>query len=163
MAKLTVTGLDIYLTNMQNLNKEMRAINRGALGEGAHVAAEKVREALEGLPIRPDKYTGDMHEHKFYGVTSEELIQILDNFGIARFQDSGGAWNTSVGFTGYVNTPSAKWGDKIPTGLLVQAVEYGTEFRRPAHILAKAAKVSESEIRSAMEKYIEQKVNEIMN
>lgn len=163
MAKISVMGLDIHLANLQKLNTEQRTINRGALGEGAKVAAEKVRDALEMLPIRPDKYTGRQHSERLYGVTENEYTQILDNFGIARFQDSGGAWNTSIGFKGYVNTPSARFRDQVPTGLLVQAVEYGTEFRKPLHMLAKAAKANESEIREAMQKYIEDKTNEIMN
>lgn len=161
MARIKVAGLDIYLANMQKMSEEMRNINKGALGEGAKVAAEKIREALETLPIRPDKMTGSQHSQRLYGVTESEYIQILDNFGIARFRDSGGAWNTSIGFTGYVNTPSAKFHDKVPTGLLVQAVEYGTKFRKPVHMLNKAAKVSEAEITAAMQKYIEEQINKI--
>lgn len=162
MAKVQVFGMDIFLANMQKMSTEARNINKGALGEGAKVAAEKLRDAIEMLPIRPDKYTGRQHTERFYGVTESEYIQILDNFGIARFQDSGGAWNTSIGFTGYVNTPSAKFNDHVPTGLLVQAVEYGTEFRKPVHLLNKATRNAESEIRDAMQKYIDDKVQQIM-
>lgn len=163
MAKATVIGFDVFLADLRKLDVETRSIFRGALGEGAKVAAEKVRDALEGLPIRPEKMTGPLHETRLYGVTEREYIQILDNFGIARFRDSGGAYNTSIGFRGYVNTPSARFGDKVPTGLLVQAVEYGTEFRRPVHMLNKAAKASEAEIRAAMQRYIDEHINKIMN
>lgn len=163
MAKITVTGMDIYLANMQKMTQEVRNINKGALYEGAKMAADKVREALEMLPIRPDRYTGRQHSERFYGVTESEYIQILDNFGISRHRDSGGSWNTSIGFKGTVHTPSAKFHDEVPTGLLVQAVEYGTEFRKPLHILSKAAKANESEIREAMQKYIEDETNKIMN
>lgn len=162
MAKVQVFGMEVFLANMQKMNQEARNINKGALGEGAKVAAEKLRDALEMLPIRPDKYTGRQHTERFYGVTESEYIQILDNFGIAKHQDSGGAWNTSVGFTGYVKTPSAKFNDQVPTGLLVQAVEYGTEFRKPVHMLNKAVKAAESEIQTAMQQYIDDKVKQIM-
>lgn len=162
MAKVQVFGMEVFLANMQKMSEEARNINKGALGEGAKVAAEKLRDALELLPIRPDKYTGRQHSERLYGVTESEYIQILDNFGIARFQDSGGAWNTSIGFKGYVRTPSAKFNDQVPTGLLVQAVEYGTEFRKPVHMLSKAVKVSESEIQAAMQQYIDDKVKQIM-
>lgn len=162
MAKVTVFGMEVFLANMQKMNTEARNINKGALGEGAKVAAETLRDAIEMLPIRPDKYTGDQHSNKFYGVTEAEYAQILNNFGIAKFRDSGGAYNTSIGFTGYVHTPSARFNDQVPTGLLVQAVEYGTEFRRPAHVLSKAVKASESDIQGAMQKYIDDKVQQIM-
>ena len=163
MAKVEVFGMEVFLANMQKMDAEARNINKGALGEGAKVAAEKLRYALEMLPIRPAKATGEAHNHKLYGVTEAEYAQILNNFGIARFQDSGGAWNTSIGFTGYVHTPSAKFNDQVPTGLLVQAVEYGTEFRKPVHLLNKSIKSAESSIQDAMQKYIDDKVNEIMN
>lgn len=162
MAKVQVFGMEVFLANMQKMNEEARNINKGALGEGAKVAAEKLRDALELLPIRPDKYTGRQHSERLYGVTESEYIQILDNFGIAKHQDSGGAWNTSVGFTGYVRTPSAKFNDQVPTGLLVQAVEYGTEFRKPVHMLNKATREAESEIQAAMQQYIDDKVKQIM-
>ena len=163
MAKVQVFGMEVFLANMQKMSEEARNINKGALGEGAKVAAEKLRDALEMLPIRSDKATGDAHNHKLYGVTEAEYAQILNNFGIARFQDSGGAWNTSIGFTGYVHTPSAKFNDHVPTGLLVQAVEYGTEFRKPVHLLNKSVRAAESDIQAAMQKYIDDKVNEITN
>lgn len=163
MAKISILGMDVFLGNLSNLNQELRNINKGALGEGAKVAAEELRNAIEMLPIRPDKYTGRQHTERLYGVTESEYAQILNNFGIAHFKDSGGAWNTSVGFHGMVHTPSAMFKDEVPTGMLVQAVEYGTEFRKPVHILSRAAKAAQEVVAERAQKYIDDKVNQIMN
>ena len=76
---------------------------------------------------------------------------------------SGGAWNTSIGFKGYVHTPSAKFNDQVPTGLLVQAVEYGTEFRKPLHMIAKAAKNVQESVAEHVQEYIDEQTSKIMN
>lgn len=163
MAKISIVGMDVFLGNLSEMTKEIRNINKGALGEGAKVAAESMRDALENLPIRPNKYTGRQHSERLYGVTESEYAQILNNFGIARFKDSGGAWNTSIGFKGYVHTPSAKFNDQVPTGLLVQAVEYGTEFRKPLHMIAKAAKNVQESVAEHVQEYIDEQTSKIMN
>lgn len=163
MAKISIVGMDVFLGNLSKMTKEIRNINKGALGEGAKVAAESMRDALENLPIRPNKYTGRQHSERLYGVTESEYAQILNNFGIARFKDSGGAWNTSIGFKGYVHTPSAKFNDQVPTGLLVQAVEYGTEFRKPLHMIANAVKNVQESVAEHVQEYIDEQTSKIMN
>ena len=162
MAKISIIGMDVHLDNLSYLNQELRNINKGALGEGAKVAAEEMREALENLPIRSDNYLGRKHTERLYGVSEKEYVQILNNFGIARFKDSGGAWDTSIGFKGYVNTPSPAWHDMVPTGMLVQAVEYGTEFRKPLHMLSRAAKTVQQSVAERVQKYIDEHVEQIM-
>lgn len=167
MANISVAGLDIYLANMQKMSNAARGINRGALGEGAKVAAEEMRNVLEGLPIRPEHPSTGEHDKALYGVTSSELTQILDNFGITRFRDSGGGWNTSIGVTGYVNTHSPAWGNQVPTKLLLAAVENGTvddngaQFRKPCHVLKKAQGQLKGEVTAAMQRYIDQAVKKL--
>lgn len=156
MAKLTVVGLDMYLNNLRNMNNELRNINKGALGEGAKVAAETIRDALDTLPIRPEDAK---HDRAYYGVTESEFAQITNNFGIARFKNASGGWNTSVGFHGMVHTE----GQEVPTGMLMQAVEHGTKFRRPTRIISRAVNSVKTTVPAAMQEYIDEKVNKIMN
>ncbi len=159
MAKSKVTGLDVFVNQMTQLNADADKINRGALGEGAKLAALKMKAAIEALPVREDK---PEHGRRLYGVTRSEKAQILNNFGIARFRGADGGWNTSIGFTGYVNTPSPKFNDHVPTGMLVQCVNYGTQFRRATHTLDKADKDITYSVSEAMQKYIEDKTKEII-
>lgn len=166
MAKIKVDGMDIFLANLQKMSNSARAINRGALGEGANMAAEEMRNALEQLPIRPENPEDD---RALYGVTANELVQILDNFGITRFREGNGGWNTSIGVTGYVNTHSPVWGDKVPTKLLLAAVENGAvgengaQFRKPCHVLRKAQSTIRASVTDVMQKYLDQATQKIMN
>lgn len=158
MAKISVKGLDTFTTQLTKLANEADKINRGALGEGAGLVADKVKEALESLPVRDDS----THPHRLYGATASEKSQIVSNFGITRFKNSGGKTETNVGFTGYVNTPSKRFGDQVPTGMLMQCIEYGTAFRTGTHTVNKAIKAVKGEVSAKMQEYIEDKVNKIM-
>lgn len=159
MAKLKVTGLDMYAKQLSKLANEAEKINRGALGEGAGMVAEKIGAAIESLPVRPDK---PKDNHKLYGVTADEKSQIIDNFGIARFRSKGGGIDTSIGFTGYVDTPSAKFNDHVPTGMLVQCVEYGTDFRQGTRTISKAINAVKKDIPKAIQDYIDKETQKIM-
>ena len=163
MAKIEVAGLDEFMSDLKKLKDEVRNINKGALGEGAKVAAERFGEALESLPIRPDKLTGKQHSERLYGVTESEHAQLMESFGIARFQQSGGGWNTSVNVSGYIDTPSPTYGNQVPARLLLAAVENGTEFRRPAHVMGKVTRGLKGEVEAAMQDYIDKKTKEIIS
>lgn len=163
MARLNIEGLDIFLADLRKMSTEVRNINKGALGEGAKVAVERFGEALESLPIRPDKTTGRQHNEKLYGVTESEYAQILNNYGIARFKNSSGGYQTSIGVKGYINTPSAMFNDQVPTKLLLAAVDNGTEFRKPTHVLSKVSRGLKAEVEEAMQKYIDDKIKDIIS
>lgn len=159
MAKLSATGLDTFTTQLTKLANEANKINRGALGEGAGFVADQIGQAIDSIPVRDES----THPHKLYGATASELSQIKANFGIAKFREGGGKTETSIGFTGYVNTPSAKFNDHVPTGMLVQCIEYGTSFRTPTHSLSKAINSVKSAVQPKMQDYIDKKVKEIMD
>lgn len=162
MAKCTVFGIEQFYKNMQTLDKETRNIVKGGLAEGAGYAADELRDALDTLPIRPDKYEKRQHSQKLRGVTESEFAQITNNFGIAHFKESGGSWNTSVGFHGTVHTPSPMFNDEVPTGMLVQCVEYGTEFRQGVHLLSKAINKSKDTVAQKIQDYIDKETEKIL-
>lgn len=158
MAKMTVTGIDTFTSQLTRLAQEADKINRGALGEGAGYVADQIGQAIDSIPVRDES----THPHKLYGATESELSQIKNNFGIAKFRSSGGKTETSIGFTGYVDTPSAKFNDHIPTGMLVQCIEYGTEFRQPTHTLSRAIKAVKGQAPQKMQDYMDKEVGKIM-
>lgn len=158
MAKMTVKGLDVYNAQLKKLAAQAEKINRGALGEGAGYVADEIKSALDSMPLRPDS----THPHKLYGATESEKEQIIDNFGIARFRTSGGGINTSVGFHGYVDTPSERFGDRVPTGMLVQCINYGTAFRVGTHTVDKAISAVKKSVSEKMQNYIDKETEKIM-
>lgn len=159
MAKISTTGIDTFTSQLTRLGSEAEKINRGALGEGAGLVADKIGEALQSLPVRDDS----THPLRLFGATSSEKEQIISNFGIARFKNTGGRVETSIGFTGYVETPSARFNNNIPTGMLMQCIEYGTSFRQGTHTVSKAVNSVKDAAIQKMQDYIDTEVNKIMN
>lgn len=52
MAKLTFTGLDGYIAQLEKLRQSAGGITKKALYEGAGVTADEIRSAVEALPNR---------------------------------------------------------------------------------------------------------------
>ena len=50
MAKLTFTGLDGYIAQLEKLRQSADGITKKALYEGAGVTADEIRSAVEALP-----------------------------------------------------------------------------------------------------------------
>ncbi len=154
-----IIGLDSFTQQFEQLANDIRKINRGALGEAAGFVANEMKAALEGMPVRDDS----THPHRLYGATASEKAQIIQNFGISHFRGGDDAFSTSIGFTGYVDTPSRKFNDHVPTGMLVQCIEYGTSFRKGTHTLSNTIQRLRNEATQKAQDYIDKKVKEIMN
>lgn len=162
MATLKTTGIDIFSKQLNKLANEITKINRGALGNAAGYVADEIDKALEAMPTHSEGYSYAAPAVKRYGATESEKQQIIENFGIARFKTSGGSTETSIGFTGYVNTKSKQFNDRVPTGMLMQCINYGTEFRQGTHTIDKAIKSAQAQVETKVQEYIDKEVNNIM-
>ena len=160
MATIKTSGIEIFSKQLETLSKEISNINSMALYDGAGVVADAIGNALKGLPVRGDEEWGSS-KWKLYGATESEKQQLAENFGISRFQKGFGSVQTSVGFTGYVNTPSSRFNNQVPTGMLMQCIEYGTEFRWGTHTVTAAINKCRSKAEAAMKGRVEKEINEL--
>lgn len=160
MAKVTVQGLGTYMQQLNKLAADTRKINRGALGDAAEFVADRMKTALEGMPTYEDWYGTE--QYPIVGATESEKEQIISNFGISKFREDGGKTNTSIGFTGYVNTPSTRFGDQVPTGMLMQCINYGTEFRTGTHTIDHATRGIKGEVEKIIQEHIDDEVSKIV-
>lgn len=133
-----IQGMGAFTSKFEGLSKDIAHINNMALYEAAGYVANEIGKALQSLPTYDDWY--GTTNYPLYGATPSEKAQIIENFGIASFRTTEDGSQTSIGFTGYVNTPSTKFGNKVPTGMLMQCIEYGTRFRKGTHTIARAEK-----------------------
>ena len=162
MATMKVEGLDIFHKQFEKLTKEVSNINSMALYDAAGVVADELEAAMDKLPVRADGEYGTA-QHKLYGATQSEKNQLIDALGVARFRKTGDSKDTSIGFHGYVSTPSKKYGDQVPAGMLMQCIEYGTKFRQGTHTLTSAMKSCKSKAEKAFQERLDQEVNKIMD
>lgn len=162
MGKVTVQGMGIFNEKLNLLASDIRHINNMALYSAAEVVANAVGDALQSLPVRSEKEYGT-DKHKLYGATASEKAQIIQNFGVATFKQTENGSQTSIGFTGYVNTPSTKFNDRVPTGMLMQCIEYGTSFRRGTHTVNNAINTAKASAVEKAQKRLESEVKKIMD
>lgn len=165
MARLKFSGLDEQISKLNKTMDSMSEIASKCLYKGAGSVAESVGKALDGIPVETrttrngNPYFGTS-DHPIVGCTQSEKDQIKEYFGVAKFKKSHDAVQTSVGFTGYVSEPyETKYGQGVPTGMLVQAIEDGTEFRKAYHGIRKAIKNSDAE--DAMQEQLNTEIDSI--
>lgn len=162
MAKVTIQGMGTFNNKLDLLARDIEHINNLALYSAAELAAQAMSEALQALPVRDDDEWGT-EQRPLYGATASEKEQIIANFGVAKFRHSTNGSQTSIGFHGYVETPSTRFNDQVPTGMLMQCIEYGTRFRHGTHTVSNATKkVKDAAIEKAQER-IDQEVKKIMD
>lgn len=157
-----VIGMDVFTTQLNQLTVDVQKICRGALGEAAGYVADSIGNALEAMPTHTEGYSYAAPDTKRTGATESEKRQIINNFGIARFEEGGGKIRTSIGFTGYVTTPSKRFNNNVPTGLLMQAINYGTNFRNATHTVDRAIRSTKDEAPVKAQAYIDKVVKNIM-
>lgn len=157
-----VIGIGTFTTKLGQLTNDITKVTRGALGEAAGFVADEVKNALEAMPTHTEGYSYAAPDVKRYGATESEKKQIIANFGISTFTDKGDSIGTSVGFTGYVHTKSKRFNDEVPTGMLMQCINYGTEFRHGTHTIDKAIKSVRAQAEAKAQDYIDKETNKIM-
>lgn len=161
MAKISAQGLSTFQSNLELLAKEVANINKQALYKASGHVADGVRAAIEAMPTASDNFFPN-EKAKAYGPTESEKKQILANYGIAKFKHEGGNTYTKLGFSGYVSTPSKRFGNNVPTGMLMQCIEYGTPFRQATHTVTNAVKSLKDNVPKVIEDTITEEINKIM-
>ena len=160
MAKIEIVGMGTFNNKLDELVSEISHINNMALYDAAGVAAQKIASALQSMPTHAEGEWGTA-ENPLYGATESEKQQLIQNFGISTFRKSDGRVDTSIGFTGYVNTKSKRFNNKIPAGMLMQCIEYGTQFRRGTHTISKAIRQAKEAVAQAAQDRIDQEVQKL--
>lgn len=161
MATINVEGIDIFSKQLERLSKEIASINSMSQYDGAGVVADEMATALKGLPVRGDEEYGTS-KYKLYGATESEKRQLMEHFGISRFRKGDGTVETSVGFTGYVSTPSSRFSDQVPAGMLMQCIEYGTAFRQGTYTMTAAMKTCKTKAEKAIQERLDKEIDKIM-
>lgn len=129
-------GLENLTKQLDQLAAKSRSISRAALGEAAGVTIQEVKKAIQTLPVEKSRF--GTPEKPLTGVTARQKADLLNSVGIARFRDSGGTVNTSIGFDGYGSTKTKKYPGGVPNAMLARSIESGTSFRKKTPFMRKA-------------------------
>ena len=162
MAKLTFTGLDGYIAQLEKLRQSADGITKKALYEGAGVTADEIRSAVEALPTDNDRSAG----HYLKGITDEQkadIFSVLEQFSIAPLvQSEGDRIDTLVGFTGYSDIQTPKYPQGQPLALIARIAESGTSFSQKTPFVRKALKTAKPKAETEMKKVFETEIKRTM-
>lgn len=163
MAKITFPGMRSYSDKIHTLGKNTVPIIKAAVYEGAKVVADSVKGNLAALDtIRDFHGIQKFRKNEPGELTESQKEGLLASFGLAGMENDGGFINTKLGFDGYNEMFTNQYPFGQPNAMIARACESGSSamnaqpFVRPGIEAAKAA------AGKAMEKKLDEKIDEIM-
>ena len=154
MGKMTIKGLEEYMSKLTELGKNSIKICEDAVKVGGGIVADEVRTALQGLP--EEEFRLLKESEKFTGVPKSQKKDLLDCLGITPVITSrDGIINVKIGFDGYGSYRSKKYPNGIPNPLLARAIESGSSVRQKTPFIRKAVNRCKKRVLEEMGKSIE--------
>lgn len=160
MAKITFKGLKEYQLKLSELAalSEERVLGK-AVYDGAEIAADIVRQEIQGLPT--DERWGTP-EYPKAGPSQKEKDGLLESFGITPIRNDNGFVNVKLGFDGYQGKPTRKYPRGKPNQMIARSIESGTSFMRQTPFVKTAVRRARKPAVEAMKKRVEQEIDQIM-
>lgn len=148
MAKLSVKGLDKYISDLSQLSNAVDDDLGKAIYAGAQIVADAARAGIESIPVGKNPIKGEIEQ-----VQKDGLLQGL---GIASMQLKGTELNVKLGMDGY----NAKG---QPNSMILRSIEAGTSWGRPANpVVKRAVNKTRRQAEQAMVKAFEEAISQHM-
>ena len=159
MAKITFTGLESYIHQLEALSKSSEGITKKALYEGVAVTADEVRNAIEALPT--DEKWGTQ-KNPANGIRKAQKEALLKGLGVSPFQNTDGMIDALIGFNGYSDYKTARHPNGQPLALIARVAESGTSFSKKTPFMAKAVRTAKKPAEAKMKETFENEIKKIM-
>lgn len=148
MAKLSVKGLDKYISDLSALSNALDDDLGKAIFAGAQIVADAARAGIESLEVGDNPIKGQ--------ITQAQKDGLLDGLGIASMQLKGTELNVKLGMDGY----NAKG---QPNSMILRSIEAGTSWGRPANpVVKRAVNKTRRQAEQAMVKAFEKAISQHM-
>lgn len=157
MAKFQVgSGLDDYLSQLENLEFKAPKAIAYAVYEGAKVVADEIRRDLQELP------TDEEHHSPKKALLPAEKQGLLDGLGITTQKNDNGYVHSKIGMDGYNTDVTAKYPRGHPNAMIARALESGTSFMARNPVISKATKRAKAAAEQAMADEIDKQISQTM-
>lgn len=152
MAKMTVTGLDELIKNIENAGKNPEPVVKKSLYYGAGVVASAIRASVASLPVDESHGTRARPKH---GITGVEKAGLLDGIGISHMRTENAQVNVVIGFNG-TNADGKK------NTTIMRRAESGTSFQRKTPAIRPAVSRSKAVALNTIEKAFVKQMKKIL-
>ena len=152
MAKMTVKGLEKYISDLTQIDNATDEEIGKAIYKGASIVADAARAAIQSLTVGKNPIRGE--------IEPEQKDGLLDGLGIASMQLKGTGLNVKLGMDGYNSKGQ-------PNSMILRSIEAGTSWPngkgRPANpIIKRAVQKTRKQAEEAMVKAFEEAINRRM-
>lgn len=149
MAKFQVgTGMDKYLSQLQNLEFQTDEMIGNAIYKGADIVADAIKANIQNLPSS--------------ACTETEKAGLLSGFGIAKMQDENGYFNVKAGFDGYNEDVTKRYPRGKPNSMIARSIEGGTSWKPKHPFIGPAVRATKDQAEQAMAEEIEKQIKSTM-
>lgn len=155
MAKITLYGFDAYAKKLENLEREIAAIEGEAIYLAAGIVADEVKASID--EIHSDG-TSD-YEKRTLAVQKEGL---KESFGIAPMREDSGYKNVRLGFDGYNKIKTKKYPKGQPNIMIARSINSGTSWKEKQPFFDKAVRRIKAKAEATMKTTIESNMEKIM-
>lgn len=150
-------SIDRLIAKLDQMEQSAPEIYHEALYKGAGVIADSIKSRIQALPIE-EREDGSAPwgtaNHPLHGITAKQKAGLIDGFGIAKHRNEGGAYTTSVGFTGTNADGKSNAG-------IARAVESGSSFRKKTPFVRTGFNAAKAKAEQVMKETILNKMKEI--
>lgn len=155
MARISFTGLDKYLEQLNKIGNASTAICKMALYDGAAVVGNAIRAEVEALPTTDRN--GDPQQ-----ILEYEKEGLLEGLGVAKMKSKNGVIYTRIDFDGYNRMKSKKYPNGHPNSMIARAINSGTSKRKKNPFMSRAVKKARERANKAMSARMDSDINNIM-
>lgn len=163
MARLEVgKGIDLIVSQYAKTATKITPIIKQAVYPAAGYMYKKIRAALNELPTvdgKDGKPPYMASGYKLDSISSVQKKDLLNGFGISKFENRDGYINVKIGFDGYGSYATKNWPHGIPNALLIRSLSKGTDFLKKNDFVTKIT----NREKKAVEKQLEENFNKIIS
>lgn len=159
MAKITFTGLEHYMAQLEALEKNSEGIAKQALYEGAKIAADEMRKSIDSIPVQE---AWGSKRSPARGIKAKQKKGLQEGFGISSMENDNGRIHVRLGFHGYNDFRTKRYPNGQPNAMIARSVESGTSFLRKTPFVARAVRKTKKLAEARMKEVFESEIEKIM-
>lgn len=159
MAKITFTGLEHYMAQLEALEKNSEGIAKQALYEGAKIAADEMRKGIDSIPVQEEWGSKKVPAR---GIKAEQKKGLQEGFGISSMENDNGRIHVRLGFHGYNTFRTRRYPNGQPNAMIARSVESGTSFLQKTPFTVKAVRKSKRLAEARMKEVFEKEIEKTM-
>lgn len=159
MAKITFTGLEHYMAQLEALEKNSEGIAKQALYEGAKIAADEMRKSIDSIPVQE---VWGSKKAPARGIKTKQKKGLQEGFGISSMENDNGRIHVRLGFHGYNDFRTKRYPNGQPNAMIARSVESGTSFLQKTPFTAKAVRKTKRTAEARMKEVFEKEIEKTM-